>query len=352
MLLMPEAYIEARAQAQKAKQAVYEVLYGPPETPMGRPSAEVCAAMGLEIAVRAWWHGLHGSAHFDADRSEIMWLRKLLAFKQLDLAARTKLVRVGVPQGILDAGAKLGDFLEQDTDLAKMYQQCRRSGRSKADFMPHAVRHVFQHFEVRTSNDEPFITLAPRPAPLVPRRSPSPPWLRAVADVKPQHRRGSSASGRRQSALLPSGTLAASRERTGKMPTSARRSSTPSALSRSGTSASPKRPSIASALPSPGTPTFGSAAVTPSATQDVDAEPAEEDDSHSCPRRVAATWSVGSLRARGKVLMQARFGKWVDEMESEEPSHQLHLAAGAVVGERVQPPPGSRVASRENRAAK
>lgn len=109
-------------------------------------------AAGLEVAVRAWWRGTPGRVkHSHPSRQEDDWLRSTLA-ESTHSSAKSRLLRCGIPERVLEGGAELADFLQQDLQVQGVWQSLQKSeatGSVLATFLAAVVDEVFHRYEIR-----------------------------------------------------------------------------------------------------------------------------------------------------------------------------------------------------------
>mmetsp|Transcript_76697 Transcript_76697/g.193610 ORF Transcript_76697/g.193610 Transcript_76697/m.193610 type:complete len:260 (+) Transcript_76697:235-1014(+) len=142
-----------------------------------------CRSAGIEVAVRAWWHGSRGISigqraeairaadptrkkpMWAATRGEETWLRDA-AIAAGTRGSKETLVLGGIPKTIIEAGVNFGSFLEDDDLTHEFWQKSQQQSEKVADFLADLVRHVFSRFEVhcRACNAPPLV-VAPRPQP-------------------------------------------------------------------------------------------------------------------------------------------------------------------------------------------
>jgi len=96
------------------------------------------SALGVEVAVRAWWGPRR-------EEAELRWLRSAA----VDAMALRK---AGVPERILEAGWQLGDFLRRDLTVANIWSACgdfvEKADDKPGQFLASAVKYVTERFEI------------------------------------------------------------------------------------------------------------------------------------------------------------------------------------------------------------
>lgn len=126
------------------------------------PPAAVCEAAGLEVAVRAWWHGASGrrrrsSGHEDA------WIRTVAA-GGLAGGAKVRLLRSGIPDVVLEGGLQLAKVLEQDAEARQIWNRIQQD---EAEFVACTVEKLFGRFAIRAAVpfcvEDSCLVLTPRP---------------------------------------------------------------------------------------------------------------------------------------------------------------------------------------------
>eukprot|EP00747_Dinoflagellata_sp_TGD_P078517 gnl/TRDRNA2_/TRDRNA2_160104_c3_seq1.p1 gnl/TRDRNA2_/TRDRNA2_160104_c3~~gnl/TRDRNA2_/TRDRNA2_160104_c3_seq1.p1 ORF type:complete len:694 (-),score=100.85 gnl/TRDRNA2_/TRDRNA2_160104_c3_seq1:128-2209(-) len=135
---------------------------------LSMPSAEICEAVGMEIAVRAWWRGTPGAGSgggSGATSRELVWLRSTVAGGASG-AARSKLQRCGISDKIIEGGLQVGEYLLQDEQTRQIWARCRHD---EAKFISKLVAITMSRFDIHTvplfwqeKGAHPSLVLAPR----------------------------------------------------------------------------------------------------------------------------------------------------------------------------------------------
>lgn len=141
------------------------------------PCKTTCEAAGLEVAVRAWWHGAPGRR---GNRAQLQnsWLHKVVS-KGVDGGAQARLERSGIPGNVIKAGLQLAQLLIQNAELHeewKLVGQHLHSLKKPSDIASHLVNKLLSSFEIEIHPDtqehlcvggQRCMTLTPRTSPTV-----------------------------------------------------------------------------------------------------------------------------------------------------------------------------------------
>jgi len=169
------------------------------------PPATACESVGLEVAVRAWWHGASGRPRSSSSQEDA-WIRTAAA-GGLAGGAKVRLLRSGIPEVVLEGGLELAKFLQEDEEARQIWNEVEKE---EVEFIACAVEQLFGRFSIRAtvpfSTQDRCLVLTPRPpdrptSPCASSRSNSAHGPRQGS--RPQSREGSRPQSRNRNAPPP-----------------------------------------------------------------------------------------------------------------------------------------------------